>query len=864
MSVNERPQELATLTAVGPGGGRELRTAPMDRGRVNLWVLAWRNVLRNRRRSLITIASIAVGVAALTFLWGFVDGMNRQMVENTTRYFAGDVQVHLKGYHADPSLDRAIEDAALQLQNVRREPEVAAASVRLEGKALASHGDKSRGVMVVGVDPATEARVTDLFKTLVQGIELDSTNASVLVGEKLAESLGVTAGEEIVLVGQAYDGSVASSRLPVRGVFRTQIDDLDGYLAVVPLAVMREFLAAPGGATAIALRLRDRGALALAQAALSQRLGARYEVVGWPTLLPMVAVSVRYHEVVSYVVLTIFFVTVAAGVANPVLMAVLERTREFGIMLALGTSQARLLRLVLYEAMLLGAFGLLVGNAAGMVITAIFGKLGINLGAFEAAQRTMPGLADVVFPVLLPERSLMISILVSVITASVALYPAVKAARIEPVAAIRGLAGATRTNASGNIEWPGRAVFMLIAARNLLRNPGRSALTAGGAAFAVVAYVFMYGYFDGFSEQIIDNSTRYVTGHVQLEQRGFRRDLASDLTVGNPRTLLEALRRVPNVEAAAPRVQAQALASSATRSEGIMLYGVDPAAERSLTFVHRTIVQGSPLEAGQNGDVVLGRKLAEKLDLRLGEKVIVMVSAANGELGTAAYRIRGIFATESSSFDSAMAFVTLPAAQSLLVLGDRVSTVNLRLSDRERMDDTLARLRGAGIGSDLEFVAWPDMLPQVSQMVGLIRAIRTIVLGIFLVVVALAVMNTVFMAVAERTREFGVMMALGTPPAAIVRMVLYETMVLVAVASVIGYTVGIAIVFYLGQEGLDLSAFFKDYDSIPGLTGIAYPRFVVGSVVLPGIALLLASVGVSLLPAIRAARLEPTKAIRHA
>lgn len=831
-----------------------------------LWSLGWRNVLRNRRRSLITIASIAVGVAALTFLWGFVDGMNRQMVENTTRYFAGDVQVHLKGYHGDPSLDRAIGAADPLLDALRGDPAVAAASPRLEGKALASRGDKSRGVMVVGVDPAIEPSVTDLFKAVIDGAALDSgTAGGVLIGEKLAESLDVKAGQDIVLVGQAYDGSVASTRLLVRGVFRTQIDELDGYLAVVPLAMMREFLVAPGGATAIALRLRDRAALAQAQATLSQRLGELYEVVGWPALLPMVAVSVRYHEVMGYVVLAIFFVVVAAGVANPVLMAVLERTREFGIMLAIGTSQARLLRLVLYEAMLLGAFGLLFGNAIGLAATATFGRLGINLSAFEAGLRTMPGLADIVYPVVQPERSLMISLLVFGITALVALYPAAKAARLDPVAAIRGMAAVAGAQVASRYGKLARApVFMLIAARNLLRNPRRSAITVGGAAFAIVAYVFMYGYFDGFSEQIIDNATRYVTGHVQVERPGFRRDLASELALGNPKSLLESLRQVPNVEAAAPRVQAQALASSATKSEGIMLYGVDPLAERGLTFIHRAVVQGSTLETGRDRDIVLGRKLAEKLGLKLGEKVVVMAPAADGELGTAAFRIRGIFATESSSFDGAMAFITLPAAQGLLALGDRVSTVNLRLAQRDRLDDTMVQLRAISIAAGLEFAPWPEMLPQVNQMVGLIRTIRAIVLGIFLVVVALAVMNTVVMAVTERTREFGVMMALGTPPAAIVRMVLYETAALMTLASVVGYALGMTLVSYLGREGLDMSSLFKDYDAIPGLTGIAYPRLVIGSIVLPGVVLFAASVLVSLLPAMRAAGLDPSKAIRHA
>jgi ABC-type lipoprotein release transport system permease subunit len=600
-------------------------------------------------------------------------------------------------------------------------------------------------------------------------------------------------------------------------------------------------------------------------ATLQQRVGAEQEVVGWPVLLPMVTVSVRYHEVMGYVVLVIFFVVVAAGVANPVLMAVLERTREFGVLLALGTSQARLLRMVLYEAVLLGLGGLLLGNLVGLSVTAWFARAGIDLSAFAAGLRSMPGLADVVYPVVKPERSALISAIVFLIAALVALYPAVKAATLEPVSAIRGMASATdasRPRTAGHAT--GRfGVFVLIAARNVLRNRKRSAITVGGTAFAIMAYVFLYGYLDGFGEQIVDNATRYVTGDVQLEREGFRRDLAPELAFTDPDAVLRVLRDVPGIEAAAPRVQAQALASSASRSEGIRLFGIDPVLEPRLTFIHRTVVEGQALQAGADRDILVGRQLAGKLGLRLGEKLVVMAPGVGGELGTAAFRIRGIFATESSAFDGSMAFVTLPAAQSLLNLGQGVSTINLRLSDRSQLDSALDRLSPALRSAGLSAVRWAQLMPQVSDMVGLIHAIRRIVVGVFFLVVALAVMNTVFMSVSERTREFGVMMALGTPPAAIVRMVVYETTALMAVASLLGYAAGSAIVLYLGQYGLDLTSLYRDYTAIPGLTGMAYPRLVFANIAEPGVALFLASIAVSLHPALRAARLDPTAAIRH-
>jgi putative ABC transport system permease protein len=835
--------------------------------------LAIRNVLRNRRRSVITVAAITVGLAALTFLWGFIDGMNQQMVHNTTRYFAGDVQVHVKGYHDDPSLDRAFEAGARVQEGVRGHPAVASATLRLEATLLASRADRSRGVMAVGVDPATEASVSDLFKAVVDGRSIDGPgDDGVLIGERLAEALGARAGDELVLVGQGYDGAVASARKPIRGVFRTKLDELDGYVAVMPLDALRELLSAPGAVTAVALRLRDRGTLATTVADLSARTGPGYEVLGWPVLLPMVAVSTRFHEVMGYVVLTIFFVMVAASVANPVLMAVLERTREFGIMLALGTPPGLLFRLVLLEAMLLGAAGLTLGNALGIGLTAGFGARGIDLGAFESGLRTMSGLSDVIYPVVVAQRSAVVSALVFGIALLMALYPAWRVARLEPVAAIRGTAdGASRPRGAAGKRralWrPVLPVFVQIASRNVLRNRKRSAITVFGTAFAIAAYVFLYGFFDGFGEQIVDTSTRYITGHVQLEREGLRRDLAPELAFDDAAAVLDAARRAPGVMAVAPRVQAQALASSSTKSVGVLLYGVDPELEKGITVLHRAIVEGAALERGAERDIVIGRRLAEKLGLKLGEKMVLMAPGLAGEIGTAAFRVRGIFATESSAFDGAMVYVTLPAAQRMLGLGERISSVNLRLAERGRAE-AVAGAIGAALaaslpGQGLSAQPWPRLLPQVADMLGLIGAIRTVIVSVFFLVVALAVMNTVFMAVAERTREFGVMMALGTPPAAILRTVVYETAALMALASLLGFALGIAVVAWLGRAGLDLSAFYRDYSAIPGLTGIVYPRVVLASIVGPGVALFLAGIAVSLYPAGRAARLDPTRAIRH-
>jgi ABC-type antimicrobial peptide transport system permease subunit len=210
-----------------------------------------------------------------------------------------------------------------------------------------------------------------------------------------------------------------------------------------------------------------------------------------------------------------------------------------------------------------------------------------------------------------------------------------------------------------------------------------------------------------------------------------------------------------------------------------------------------------------------------------------------------------------------MAFVTLPAAQALLALGTRVSTINVRVDDRSRLAEVTSELRPWISASGYVVAPWQELLPGVDQMVGFVAAIRVIIMAIVLAVAALAIMNTVYMSVAERTREMGVMMALGTRPGAVVRMVLYETAMIVAVASVAGYAAGVLLVSYFGRNGMDFSSFFRDYTSIPGITGIVYPRVVFASIIGPGVALVLASVLISVFPARRAARLDPATAIRQ-
>ena len=911
--------------------------------------LATRGLVRNRRRSLITVAAVAIGLAGIVFLWGYIAGINRQMIANITSYLTGHVQVHQKGYHDDPTLDLAFDGPEGIAVRVSAQPGVVAVAPRIEGEALASGPEKTRGVLVVGVDPARESGITTLARAVKAGSYLDAAEPNgILLGDRVAEILRVAVGEEVTLVTQAADGSIGAGRYRVRGIYDSGIDMIDSAYVFLTLPAAQSLYALEGRVTTLAVRLDELGAVPGASASLSGKLGAAFEVLGWQKLLPRLADNGAFHELFTYIILFVVFVVVTLGIANTILMGVMERIREFGVMMALGTAPGQIARVVLYEAALLGLAGIAVGNAIGLGIVAYFGRRGIDLGQYAQAVQMMPGLTGIVYPRARADHLLFLSALLLATTVAASLYPAWKAAGFTPVEAIRGARAALgrqlRRLPRIALPFPVRAVFARIALRGLARNPRRAVLTLGSLGAGLAAYLFLSGLAQGFFLQMRDNATGLVTGHLQIEVKGFRDELDAKLTLANSAELLTRVRANPAVAAATPRLQAMAMMSSPTQSEPVMLYGVDTEAERAVTRLHRQVREGnylspdtltliptgmetltnfpSPSGRGQRvrghqpsspsllpegegsepralarqsvhsepsalratsftrREVVIGRKLAERLGVRLGEKIVVIAPAADGTLGSAALRVIGIFETDNDVLDRNVALTSLAAARELLGVPREAATIVVRLKDIETLEaaaaslaETLAAMcrdaqvsREAGCRErppDQEVVTWKVLLPEAVQMLELIRVNLYIILLVVFVVVALGVANTLLMAVLERTREFGLQLALGTRPGLIVRTVLYESLVLGVLGLAVGIVFGALIVGYYHAYGFDLTAYAAATKAIPGMTGVVYPTIVLGNVWLPVAALLVTSLAAALYPAWRAARLDAIQALRH-
>ncbi|BEH15773.1 FtsX-like permease family protein [Marinobacter shengliensis] len=830
--------------------------------------LAFGNLRVNRRRTGITLLSVAVGVGGLVFLWAFIDGINAQMINNMTGYVTGDLKVHQRGFHDDREMNIALAERWNLTREVSAVTGVAAITPRVAGNALASHDDQSRALQVMGVDSAIEPTVTRLDRSIIRGRYLEEDN-EIIMGVDAASALGLSPGDDLVLLVQAADGSIGADRFMVVGIFETGIKRIDGFVAQVPLASAQTLYAFEGRFTEIAARVESSDRLDAVVAGVRNQLQARnVEVLGWPTLLPSLVQMVAFHDAVAYIVIFVVFVVVAAGIVNTILMSVLERGREFGVMMALGTSSNQIVWLVLLETAILAGLGYLLGLALGLSLTGYFGIQGLDFSAYIKAMDTMPGLSGIVYPTIEFLRLVVIGVVVLSVALLAAVIPAWRASRNNPLEAM----GTHRTmiNRIRRLHWQVTSdhrlvVFAQMALRSVFRNPRRSVITASATAFGLAAYLFLYAFADGFFEQMIHNSTQQLSGHVQVMKKGHDVDLSPILRINNGNALLQQLLQRPEVEAAAPRVLLRAMVANPGKSRPVELAGVAPELERAVTELSGYMVQGTYVESGETG-IVIGQKLAEELGARLGDKLVITAQQAGGDLVSSAQLIRGIYRTGSDLFDTEYVFVDINAARRLTgLLEDDVSRIVLRLSDRtqsvglaQTLDQSTVLTRDGLVAHD-----WETLLPVVVQMVQMSQVNFYLILSVVFLVVAIGVMNTMVMSVMERTPELGVMLALGTRGGQLQLTILFEAFFLAILGMQAGTVVGGLLVVWLGNTGIDLSSISGALEAIPGITDRIYPVLMFDHVWLPSMLLFLCSVLVALYPAWRASRLDPVEAIRH-
>jgi ABC-type lipoprotein release transport system permease subunit len=297
--------------------------------------------------------------------------------------------------------------------------------------------------------------------------------------------------------------------------------------------------------------------------------------------------------------------------------------------------------------------------------------------------------------------------------------------------------------------------------------------------------------------------------------------------------------------------------SSERESAGVVLVGIDPQGERGLSFISQAVTDGAYLSAPDDPGLLLGRKLAEQLETTLGRRVVLMSQDANNQIADRGFRVVGIFDADPQALETGYVFVGLDIARQMLTIGKDVSEVAVMTPDRKRLEEIVASLRAAAPGEDV--AAWTEVEPMVVLMEKLHNVVLLIWFAVVFTAMAFGLVNTLLMAVFERTREFGLFQALGMPPRFILGQVLVESLLLLGIALLLGnLTSWISVVSLKG--GIDLSMFAEGLEMV-GMSPVMYPALAAGDVTAANIIVVVLGVLASLYPAWRASRYVPVEAI---
>jgi putative ABC transport system permease protein len=428
--------------------------------------VAWRSLLRQRRRTLITASAMAVGVAMVMGMLAYVDGMFALMFDKMVGQSMGHVQIHHPAYPDKHELYDTVGDATNLLAAIDATPGVKGAAPRLFAYGLVGGKADSTGVRLQGIDPADELAVTGFGGRVAEGVALggpppEDGSIPVVIGVGLGKSIKVGVGDSLVLITQAADGALANELLTVVGVVKTGSTAMDRAGAWVPLADLQRVLALDdkvhevlilGDDSEMALALADtvaaaaggsRSAPAEATAAAPVEGGEALPVGPlvrtWFEADPATAKLMESQTVPKIIMLAVVFSVAALGVLNTMLMSVFERTRELGLLKALGLKPRQIVTLILAEAAMLGGLSSALGLALGLLLDWYLVVYGIPMADSDGEGFAYMGITfdPVIYGKVLPEGIIMSVSSVLIVCVLAAVWPAIRAARLRPVDAMR-------------------------------------------------------------------------------------------------------------------------------------------------------------------------------------------------------------------------------------------------------------------------------------------------------------------------------------------------------------------------------------------------------------------------------------------
>lgn len=400
--------------------------------------LAWRNIWRNKRRSLITILSITFAVLLACVMRSMQLGSYGRMIENSVRFYTGYIQIHKDGYWNDKVIDNSFVYDPEKLSEVNQLKGVQTFVPRLESFALSSFKNQTKGALIMGVDPEREDELTRVKSKVVTGRYLEPGDEGILVSQGLANYLKVSVGDTVVLLGQGYRGANAAGLFPVRGIVKFAMPQQNNQLIYMNLAKAQWFYAADQLITSVALVIDDPDDAPRITSQIKNIFsGESYEVMDWKELVPDLVQSIELDNISGKVMLWILYLVIGFGMFGTYLMMTAERQYEFGVMISVGMKRLQLQTIVLLEITFMTSIGVLVGIMLSLPVLTYFHFNPIYFGA-EAAKAIEKFGVEAVYafsldPVIFTNQAYAIFIMAIVLAG----YPVWSIHKMKPVESMR-------------------------------------------------------------------------------------------------------------------------------------------------------------------------------------------------------------------------------------------------------------------------------------------------------------------------------------------------------------------------------------------------------------------------------------------
>lgn len=406
-------------------------------------------------------------------------------------------------------------------------------------------------------------------------------------------------------------------------------------------------------------------------------------------------------------------------------------------------------------------------------------------------------------------------------------------------------------------------LLLKLAWRNIWRNKRRSFLTLLAITFATTSAIVTRGFQLGTYDVNIRYVGELMSGFIQIQRTGYQKNPSLRKNFKMNREIIDALKSEDNIKSFAPRVAGSGLISFANKTQGAVIFGVDPKYETNTSKIMEKLNEGKFFSSDTSYEIVVGYKLLDLLKAEIGDVVVVLAQGADGSLGNLKFRIVGTVKFGLPDLDRMSVFAGLQSAQDLLALYGRINMIAVNVYDLHQLDETKESLASKLSGTKLAVLDWGEVMPDFKSSIDFDNVSGALMMFVLIVIVAFGILNTILMSVTERFKEFGISLSIGMPQMKLVSVVLIEavflTLIGLALGNIFGYLVNYYFMLNPIQFGAEIAEMYAEFGFLPQMKSTVTPVIFIHTTLV----MLIVSLAASIYPAIKVYRLEPLKGIRY-